>query len=121
MKNEAPLEGVKEQRILAHAREDIIKLDTRCLFAGKLNHVEGWEEKPHSHPFCEIMFVLSGEGEISVKGTSQAVQAGDIIVYNPGVEHSERSASNGVEFAFFGITNFKIGELPTDHLIDGAV
>ena len=121
MKNEIPFASAADGRTMAHARADIIKLDTRCLFAGKLDHVEGWEEKPHSHPFCEIMFVLSGEGEISVKGTSHAVGAGDIIVYNPGVEHSERSTSHGVEFAFFGITNFKIGELPTDHLIDGAV
>ena len=121
MKNEIPFASAADGRTMAHARADIIKLDTRCLFAGKLDHEEGWEEKPHSHPFCEIMFVLSGEGEISVKGTSHAVQAGDIIVYNPGVEHSERSTANGVEFAFFGITNFKIGELPTDHLIDGAV
>ncbi len=108
-----------EARRSAYWRADIIKLDTHCLFAGKLDHVEGWEEKEHSHPFCEIMFVLSGKGEITVAKTNYAVKTGDIIVYNPGVEHSERSAiDSGVEFAFFGITNFKIGELPSDFLIE---
>ena len=118
MKTE-PHELNTEQRILGYSRVDILKLDTKCLFAGRLDRVEGWEEKSHSHPFCEIMFVLSGKGEISVEDKHYSVKQGDLIVYNYGVTHSERSAvAAGVEFAFFGITNFKIGDLPPDCLLE---
>lgn len=119
MEKEAAFLPGADQRNLALFRTDVLKLDTRCLFAGRLSCAEGWEEKTHAHPFCEIMFVLSGEGEITVKERNYTVRHGDIIVYNPSVEHSERATADaGVEFAFFGISNFKIGELPTDFLID---
>ena len=57
-----PYEGDTDKRSIAYSRVDVIKLDTKCLFAGKLERIREWEEKPHSHPFCEILFVLSGEG-----------------------------------------------------------
>ena len=59
-----PYEGDTDKRSIAYSRVDVIKLDTKCLFAGKLERIREWEEKPHSHPFCEILFVLSGEGTV---------------------------------------------------------
>lgn len=110
-------DGMRSASMREHT--DTIKLDTRCLFAGKLERGKGWEEKPHSHPFCEIMLVLSGEGEITVADKTYPVKKGDVIVYNLGVAHSERATEDsGVELAFFGITNFKVEGLPTDFLID---
>jgi AraC-like DNA-binding protein/mannose-6-phosphate isomerase-like protein (cupin superfamily) len=107
------------QRKLAYSKVDIIKLDTKCLFAGKLEKIRTWEEKPHSHPFCEILFVLSGEGEITVSEKTYPVAQGDLIVYNRGAVHKERAlGTSGIELAFFGITNFKIESLPTDCLVD---
>ncbi|MBE6656620.1 MAG: AraC family transcriptional regulator [Ruminococcaceae bacterium] len=113
-----PYEGDTAQRKFAYSRVDVIKLDTKCLFAGKLERIREWEEKPHSHPFCEILFVLSGEGEVTVGGRSYPIGKDDLIIYNPNVVHKERtSASSGLELAFFGITNFKIENLPADFLI----
>ena len=51
---------------VAYTKVDAIKLDTKCLYAGKLERIKEWNEKPHSHPFCEIMFVLSGNGSVMV-------------------------------------------------------
>ncbi len=114
-----PYEGDTDKRSIAYSRVDVIKLDTKCLFAGKLERIREWEEKPHSHPFCEILFVLSGEGEVTVEGKSYPIVKGDIIVYNPNAVHMERTAASvGVELAFFGITNFKIENLPADFLLD---
>lgn len=104
---------------IAYSKLDAVKLNTKCLFAGKLERVKLWKEKPHTHPFCEILYVLSGSGEILVEGTKYSVKKGDIIVYNPYTEHSETTYDeDGIELAFFGITDFQLGKLPQDCLID---
>lgn len=104
---------------VAYTKADAIKLDTKCLYAGKLERIKKWNEKSHSHPFCEIMFVCSGRGSITVREAEYEVEKGDIIVYNPNVEHSEKTmGESGLELVFFGITNFKIGNLPFDCILD---
>lgn len=108
-----------DPRQVAYTKADAIKLDTKCLYAGKLERIKEWGEKPHSHPFCEIMFVLSGSGMITANGKEYEVGKGDIVVYNPDVMHAEStSGKSGIELAFFGITNFKIGNLPSDFILD---
>lgn len=104
---------------VAYTKVDAIKLDTKCLYAGKLERIKEWNEKSHSHPFCEIMFVLSGGGSVTIDEKEYEVKKGDIIIYNPEAKHSESSnGKGGIELAFFGISNFKIGNLPSDYIID---
>lgn len=104
---------------VSYTKVDAIKLDTKCLYAGRLERIKEWNEKPHSHPFCEIMFVLSGGGIVVVDEKEYAVKKGDIIVYNPEVKHAESTTGeSGIELAFFGISNFKIGNLPSDCILD---
>lgn len=104
---------------VAYTKVDAIKLDTKCLYAGKLERIKEWNEKTHSHPFCEIMFVLSGGGSVTMNGKEYEISKGDIVIYNPDVRHSESSnGKGGIELAFFGISNFKIGNLPSDYIID---
>ena len=112
------LNETQNQKKVAYSKADVIKLDTRCLYAGKLERVKKWVAKEHSHPFCEILFVFSGKGEVNVEGKKYSVGRGDIIVYNPYIRHSEHSDSGaGLELGFFGITNFQISNLPADCLI----
>ena len=63
-----------DPRQVAYTKADAIKLDTKCLYAGKLERIKAWDEKSHSHPFCEIMFVLSGGGRITVDGKEYGVR-----------------------------------------------
>lgn len=118
MKNESS--GLNfDPRQVAYTKVDAIKLDTKCLYAGKLERIKDWNEKLHTHPFCEIMFVLSGSGTVTINETEYEVSKGDIIVYNPDASHAESTTGdNGIELAFFGITNFKIGNLPSDYILD---
>ena len=118
MKNESS--GLNfDPRQVAYTKVDAIKLDTKCLYAGKLERIKDWNEKLHTHPFCEIMFVLSGSGTVTINETEYEVSKGDIIVYNPDISHAESTTGdNGIELAFFGITNFKIGNLPSDYILD---
>lgn len=110
-----------EHRNVAYSKSDIIKLDTKCLYAGKLERIKQWSEKPHNHPFCEILFVVSGIGKTIIDGKEYKIEKGDIVVYNPGTMHEESTlGTSGLELAFFGITNFKVNDLPSDFLIDSS-
>lgn len=112
-----PYESEGAKRSFAYSKVDVLKLDTKCLFAGRLERIRDWEEKPHSHAFCEIMLVLAGEGWVTVDGKSYPIRRGDIVVYNPDAVHGEKTANEGLELAFFGIRSFNIESLPPDHLI----
>lgn len=111
-----PEEGVKK---IVYSKLDTAKLNTKCLYAGKLERIKRWHEKTHNHPFCEILFVLAGCGKVLIEDKEYPVKEGDIIVYNAYTEHSEATTDeNGIELAFFGITGFQVGKLPQDCLID---
>lgn len=107
-----------EKRKVTYTGSDIIKLDTKCLYAGKLERIKKWNEKSHEHPFCEILFVFEGSGKTVIDGKVYTIKKGDIIIYNPNTKHEEStSAEVGLEMGFFGITNFKINDFPSDYLI----
>lgn len=120
MKNEPA--GIDfDPRKVTYTKVDAIKLDSKCLYAGKLERIKEWNEKPHSHPFCEIMFVLSGAGKVTVDDIEYSVKKGDIVVYNPDTIHAEStSGKSGIELIFFGISNFKIGNMPSDYIIESG-
>jgi len=108
-----------EGKKIAYPNLDAVKLNTKCLYAGKLERIKRWHEKLHSHPFCEILFVLTGVGDVWIDEKKYSVKKGDIIIYNPYTEHREStSGEEGIELAFFGITDFQVGKLPQDYLID---
>lgn len=117
MKNQIETEQTLN-RTVAYSKIDVVKLDTKCLYAGKLERIKQWREKPHSHPFCEILFVFSGRGETIIEGKTYAVKKGDLIIYNPRAEHWECALGEvGLELGYFGITNFQVSDFPFDHLI----
>ena len=120
MKKQESEPAIIEERKIVYSKVDVIKLDTKCLYAGKLERIKQWKEKQHSHPFCEILYVFSGSGECVVDGNVYEIKKGDLIVYNPYTAHYEQASDNvGLEMGFFGITNFQVSDLPIDCLIDG--
>ncbi len=42
----------------------------------------------HDHDFTELAFILSGKGKYLVEGKEYNVEAGDLLICNPGVKHS---------------------------------
>ena len=76
------------------------------LFASKLKMTT--EDKYHCHrDFTELTIILSGKGGYYVEGTTYEVEAGDIIICNPGMRHRNiivNKAEPTVEFftGFYG-------------------
>ncbi len=94
------------------------KLKPRLLYAGELKKNVGWQEHPHSHRFCEIIFVVDGRGCATVNGEQIEFQKGDILIYNPYVEHYEESSmTEPTELMFFALDKFEITDLPKNHLL----
>jgi AraC family transcriptional regulator len=45
---------------------------------------------PHTHPEYNVVICLSGRVDFDLSGTSESMQAGDVIVLNPGQIHESR-------------------------------
>lgn len=106
----------------AMTKSDGIRLNTKLLYAGKLQRSKHWKEELHSHAFCEIVYVSSGMGEVRIGEAVRAIKRGDILVYNPNVPHMEYTKGNTpLELIFFGITDLRLNDLPPDHLISEKI
>jgi quercetin dioxygenase-like cupin family protein len=42
----------------------------------------------HDHDFAELAYILSGKGKYLVEGNEFDVNAGDLVICNPGVKHT---------------------------------
>ena len=42
----------------------------------------------HDHDFAELAYILSGKGKYLIEGKEFEVEAGDLIICNPGVKHT---------------------------------
>ncbi len=94
------------------------RLKPRLLYVGQLNKSAGWTEKPHTHSFCEIIFISSGCGVANINGVEHNINKGDIIIYNANTEHFEASSDfEPLEMLFFAFDNFEITDLPKNHLL----
>jgi AraC-like DNA-binding protein len=62
----------------------------------------------HDHDFTELAYILSGKGKYLVEGKEFDVEAGDLIICNPGVKHTHiviNQKEPTIEF-ISGFTNF---------------
>ena len=63
----------------------------------------------HDHDFAELAYVLSGKGKYLIEGEEISVEAGDLIICNPGVKHTHivvNKKEPTIEF-IFGFTDFQ--------------
>ena len=73
----------------------------------------------HDHDFTELTYILSGKGKYLVEGITYDVEAGDVIICNPGVKHTNiivNPKEPTVEF-FAGFTGFHFKNMPPNSII----
>lgn len=73
----------------------------------------------HDHDFAEITYILSGKGRYLVEGKEYEVEAGDLIMCNPGVKHQNimvNPKEPTVEF-FTGFTDFHFKNMPPNSIV----
>ena len=119
MSNTIHRKNSEVRKHLLFTKSNAQNLKPKLLYAGELKHTENWNEQPHDHEFCEILYVRTGSGVIHLNEKTIDIAAGDIIVYNPFITHYE--SGNGLSFYFFGVHNIKLDNLPENHLLDDGV
>jgi len=88
--------------------EKILSFRPRVVFSGTLSADKKWSSNVHRHNFCEIMYVTGGVGEINIENEQYPIKTGDIVVYNTGVFHEERSFGENFTILFFAVDNLQI-------------
>ena len=126
--------GNQKGQVMAARRQCFMEMvDTMCdlhndltyndfnptiLFASKLKMTT--EDKYHCHrDFTELTIILSGKGGYYVEGTTYEVEAGDIIICNPGMRHRNiivNKAEPTVEF-FTGFYGYHFKNMPPGAIV----
>lgn len=92
------------------------------LFAGKLFDEYAFYAPPQVHDFCEILYIVSGSGDFLIDGRSYIVNPGDIVIYNEGVHHEERShEQDPLQTIYCGLTNVHIEGLPSGKVLPSYI
>lgn len=78
----------------------------------------------HDHDYAELAYILSGKGRYLVDGKEFDVEAGDLVICNPGVKHTHvvtNLKEPTIEF-ISGFTDFHFKNMPPNSIIlkDGS-
>jgi AraC-like DNA-binding protein/quercetin dioxygenase-like cupin family protein len=89
------------------------------LYAGQISNEPDWKFPSHKHDdLCELVYISEGEGEFIINNKYFRACKGDIMVYNRGVIHDEKSDPlNPLRTYFCGIGNLKINGLDEGFII----
>lgn len=76
----------------------------RLLYVGAAKHGGDWNSLLHMHSCTEIFYVVGGTGQFQIETTTLPVNADDIVVVNPSVEHTEISLNaSPLEYIVIGV------------------
>lgn len=92
-------------------------LNPTLLYAGKIERTTS-ENNYHTHDFPEIGIILEGSGTYHYNDEFVPVQAGDVLIFNPGVGHEsviDSPEERRMEF-FVGFTNVQFTGMRKNHI-----
>jgi AraC-like DNA-binding protein/mannose-6-phosphate isomerase-like protein (cupin superfamily) len=95
-----------------HHESDRLHEDQDCIiiYVGKLADNPHWSFPTHKHDdLHEIIYVNEGQGSFTIDGTKHSAQKGDVLVYNKGTLHEERSDPEFPLSTFYCGFRFKEG------------
>ena len=87
---------------LEHMNEE--KQDFRLRYVSISKYEGDWQSIPHTHQFTELFYVLSGKGVFYIEDEIVPVEADDLMIINPHIEHTEKTLPNDpMEYIVFGV------------------
>ena len=95
------------------------KLKPQLIYVGSLDKQGGWREELHSHNFLEIIFIVDGSGKVTIGNSEEYnIRKGDIVIYNAGIPHCEKSsAEDPMEARFIAFDKLEMTDLPPNWLL----
>ena len=80
----------------------------RLLYVTSAQYSAEWASAPHIHDCAELFFVTGGQGCLRMQDASVPVAAGDLIVVNAGVPHTEVSQTKDpMEYIVLGVAGLE--------------
>jgi AraC-like DNA-binding protein len=70
--------------------------NTEVLWISKFDYPAGVGFRPHSHPFYQIIFIISGCASFLVSGERVCADRGYWVLFKPGQEHRMEKVEDGV-------------------------
>ena len=113
MSSASPFQSMDGRKLLSpFPRVKLESIGGEQVLLCRVHYDPGAEVPRHSHEHTEqLMYMLEGELEMTVGANTRTLHAGDVVVVNPGVEHSLRSERG---CAFFEA----LAPVPLDHVAD---
>ncbi len=107
------------QQYILSPEDPIPGLDAaRLLYVTRAQYSPEWSSSPHIHACAELFFVTGGVGSLQLHQQTIAVSAGDLIVVNPGVPHTERSqAVDPMQYVVLGVDGLELMSGPSGHIL----
>ncbi len=83
--------------------------EATLLYISSSRYEADWHSILHSHGFTEIFYVVGGAGKFLVEDSSFPVAEGDLVIVEPGTEHTETSiSSTPLEYIALGVDGFTL-------------
>ena len=90
----------------------------RLLYVTRTQYSPEWNSEPHVHACAELFFVLGGVGSLQLQQDMVPLTAGDLVVVNPGVPHTERSQEQEpLQYVVLGVDGLELHAGPGGYIL----
>ena len=92
-----------------HGASDPLLPSAKLLYISTAKYGGDWHSIPHTHACVELFFVVGGKGKFQIEGISHTVNADDMVIVNPNVNHTETSLDAApLEYIVLGLDGFEL-------------
>lgn len=87
----------------------IVRSNAKMLYLSTAKYGGDWHSIPHTHAFAELFYVVGGDGKFRIENEVHQVSAGDLVIVNPNVEHTETSLdARPLEYIVLGVDDLEL-------------
>lgn len=91
-------------------RDPEIRNSLKLVNVGSAKYTGDWHSVPHTHSYAELFYVMGGMGHIQVDQELYPLSAGQLVILNPNVMHTEVSRNaSPLEYVVLGIEGLELG------------
>lgn len=81
----------------------------KLLFVSSAKYGGDWHSTAHAHPYSELFYIVSGDGQFRIENSFYSVKANQLVVVNPNVLHTEVSyEAHPMEYIVLGIEGLEL-------------
>lgn len=95
--------------ILERRDPEHIRNEAKLLNVGAARYDGDWNSIPHTHAYAELFYIVGGDGQFRIEDDLYSVKAGQLVIVNPNVRHTEVSfKAHPMEYIVLGIKGVEL-------------